>query len=137
MQPIEGITPDSLWISLSVLIGVGGIVILWDKVADVFRKHRERKNKEDIVHHAGIQEQLAAISEKLDNIDKFMQDTNEKFDRDNRRLNALEKQTMDTHNGIAALCRSSLAHINHDLTGNGIETLKKAQEEINEYLTGR
>lgn len=137
MQPIEGITPDALWTSFGVVLGLCSIVILFDKVADIFRKHKARKNDENAERDVTVKDQLAKIEKKLDGMDKFMQDTTEKLDRDNRRINALEKQAQDTHDGISALCRSSLAHINHDLTGNGVETLRKAQEEINKYLTGR
>lgn len=111
--------------------------MLWDKVREVFKKRRQEKEEEAAANDVGLNEQLERISKKLDGIDGFIRETNERFARDNRRLNALEKQAEDTHDGIAALCRSSLAHINHDLTGNGVETLRKAQEEINEYLTGR
>lgn len=137
MQPIEGVTLEALWTTLGTLVGIGGIIILWDKVKDVFRKRKKEKAEEAAANDVTLNDRLDKISSKLDSLDEFVRETNERFDRDNRRLNALEKQTEDTHKGIGALCRSSLAHLNHDLTGNGVETLKKAQEEINEYLTGR
>ena len=137
MQPIEGITLEALWTTIGTLVALGGVIVLWDKVRDVFRKHKKQKEEEAAANDITINTRLDKISTKLDQIDVFIRDTNERFDRDNRRLNALEKQAEDTHKGIGALCRSSLAHLNHDLTGNGVETLKKAQEEINEYLTGR
>lgn len=137
MQPIEGITLEALWTTLATLIAMGGIIVLWDKVRDVFRKRKQQKAEEEAANDVTINARLDKISNKLDQIDVFIRDTNEKFDRDNLRLNVLEKQAADTHSGISALCRSTLAHINHDLTGNGVETLKKAQEEINEYLTRR
>ena len=137
MPPIEGITLESLWTTIGTQIAIGGIIVLWDKVREVFKKRRQEKEEEAAANDVGLNEQLEQISKKLDGIDGFIRETNERFARDNRRLNALEKQAEDTHDGIAALCRSSLAHINHDLTGNGVETLRKAQEEINEYLTGR
>ena len=137
MQPIEGITLEALWTTLATLVAMGGIIVLWDKVKDVFRKRKKEKAEEAAASDVTLNDRLDKISVTLDNLDEFVRETNERFDRDNRRLNALEKQAEDMHKGIGALCRSSLAHINHDLTGNGVETLKKAQEEINEYLTGR
>lgn len=137
MQPIEGITLESFWTTVGTLVSIGGIIVLWDKVRDVFRKRKKEKAEEAAANDVTLNDRLDKISDKLDKIDKFVQETNECFARDNRRLNTLEKQAEDTHKGIAALCRSSLAHINHDLTGNGVDTLRKAQQEINEYLTGR
>lgn len=137
MDPIEGITLESLWSTLGTLVAIGGLIVLWDKVREVFRKHKRQKAEEEAANDVTLNSRLDKISNKLDGIDDFIREANERFDRDNRRLNALEKQAEDTHDGIAALCRSSLAHINHDLTGNGIDTLRKAQEEINGYLTRR
>lgn len=137
MQPIEGVTLEALWTTLGTLVAMGGIIVLWDKVKDVFKKRKKEKAEEAAASDVTINDRLDKISAKLDQIDEFVRESNERFARDNRRLNVLEKQAEDTHAGIAALCRSSLAHINHDLTGNGVETLRKAQEEINEYLTGR
>lgn len=137
MQPIEGVTLEALWTTIGTLIALGGIIVLWDKVKEVFRKRKQQRAEENAANDVTINDRLDKISHKLDQIDAFVHETDERFARDNRRLNTLEKQAEDTHKGIGALCRSSLAHINHDLTGNGIETLKRAQEEINEYLTGR
>lgn len=137
MQPIEGITLEALWTTLGTLVAIGGIIVLYDKVKEVFKKRKRERAEEAAADDLTLNDRLDKISNKLDQIDDFMRETNERFDRDNRRLNMLEKHAEDTRNGIGALCRSSLAHITHDLTGNGVETLKKAQEEINEYLTGR
>ena len=41
MQPIEGVTLEALWTTIGTLIAIGGIIVLWDKVKDVFRKQRK------------------------------------------------------------------------------------------------
>ena len=46
MQPIEGITLEALWTTLATLIAMGGIIVLWDKVRDVFRKRKRQKAEE-------------------------------------------------------------------------------------------
>ena len=65
--------------------------MLWDKVRDVFRKRKQQKAEEEAANDVTINARLDKISNKLDQIDVFIRDTNEKFDRDNRRLNKLDK----------------------------------------------
>lgn len=56
--------------------------------------------------------------------------TDEKLKNDNERLNALESANR-------VLCHSLLAIMNHEITGNSIENLKKAQKEMQDYLIDR
>ena len=43
MEKIEGITPAMLWTFLVVLVGLMALVVLGDKVMDVFRNIKKRK----------------------------------------------------------------------------------------------
>lgn len=44
-QAIEGITPSMLWTSLVVLVGLMALVVLGDKVMDVYRNAKKRKKE--------------------------------------------------------------------------------------------
>ena len=44
LPAVEGLTPVILWYTLMGLVGIGAIVVLVDKVADVFRKAKDRKH---------------------------------------------------------------------------------------------
>lgn len=61
---------------------------------------------------------------------KWRSDTDGKLDRDNKRLTALE-------DGNKVLCQGMLAMLNHEITGNSIDKLRKAQDLMNEYLINR
>lgn len=142
LPKIEGISPGMLWTALYVLIGICLIVITVYKVIEILRKEHERKQEKLAKGDVTVKGQLADIANKLDEITAFMQEANERFDRDNRRLNALEKDKedisrdiRDVKNGIRALCQSSLAHLSHDITGNHVESLRNAEGVIHEYLT--
>ena len=137
LPSLEGLTPTVLWITLFGLICLGSLVILSDKVAEVFRKRRKRIAERAASQDTGVYDALREINRKLSGIDGFIQESDRRFDRDNRRLYELESKYEDINNGIKALCRSSLAHLNHDITGNHVDTLKDALNEINEYLTDR
>ena len=137
LPTLEGLTPTVLWITLFGLICLGSLVVLADKVAEVFRKRRQRIAERSAVSDTTLHSQLREIDSKLSSIDDFIQESDRRFSRDNRRLYELESKYEDINHGIKALCRSSLAHLNHDITGNHVETLKDALNEINEYLTDR
>ena len=129
---IEGLTPLILWYTLAGLVGIGALIILGDKVLEVFKKHREdEKAKED----GTIQGQLDKINKRLDTIDDYIRESDKKFDRDNRRLNSLEANVAHIERGINALARAELAHLQHDITGNHTDNLGQAEREITNYLT--
>ena len=63
------------------------------------------------------------IQKRLDEIDR-------KLNADKDRLNEQEKA-----NGV--IFRALFAQINHEISGNGDDILRKSRDEINEYLTKR
>ena len=42
MPSVEGITPQILWYTIIGLVGIGSVIVLGDKVLEVFRKKKER-----------------------------------------------------------------------------------------------
>ena len=52
------------------------------------------------------------------------------LDNDNRRLKAIEDSNK-------MILQSLLVIINHDITGNGIEKMKEAREELQEFLINK
>ena len=135
LPSVEGLSPIILWYTLVGLVGIGGLIVLYGKVVDVFQQHRMRKDDEEAKKDGTIQGQLDKINKRLDVIDEYIKDSDKKFDRDNRRLNTLEGQVSHIERGINALARAELAHIQHDLTGNHTDNLGKAETEITDYLT--
>lgn len=51
----------------------------------------------------------------------------ELLDRDNNRLKEVEESNK-------IICKSMLVLINHEITGNGIEKMKQARDELQEFL---
>ena len=138
MKPIEGITPDMLWTFLLVLVGLGALVVLADKVADVWRKHKKRK--------AEPEEKLAdEISRKvITNMDARFADIDRKLANDKamieshtREINELRGRIETTEAGIKALCMGVLALMNN---ARGIASQKEmddATATFNKYLTNK
>lgn len=132
---VEGLTPLILWYTFAGIVGIGGLIVLYGKVVEVFQKHRKNKEDAKAKEDGTIQGQLKEINKRLDTIDDYIRESDKKFDRDNRRLNSLETNVAHIEKGINALARAELAHIQHDLTGNHTDNLGKAETEITNYLT--
>ena len=60
----------------------------------------------------------------------WRKNTDSKLKRDDQRLISLE-------DGNRALCQGMLAILNHEITGNSVDKLRKAQETMQDYLINR
>ena len=135
LPTVEGLTPLILWYTFVGVVGIGGLIVLYGKVVEVFQKHRKNKEDAKAKEDGTIQGQLKEINKRLDTIDDYIRESDKKFDRDNRRLNSLEANVAHIERGINALARAELAHIQHDMTGNHTDNLGQAEKEITNYLT--
>ena len=135
LPSVEGLTPVIMWYTFVGIVGFMGLIVLYGNVREVFRQHRKDKEDDTAKKDGTIQGQLDKINKRLDVIDDYIKESDKKFDRDNRRLNSLEKNVEHIERGINALARAELAHIQHDLTGNHTDNLGRAETEITNYLT--
>lgn len=78
----------------------------------------------------GIIKNWKDIRKPSEDVVKWRKDTDDKLDKDNRRINALE-------DGNKVLCQGMLAMLNHEITGNSVDKLRKAQDKLQEYLINR
>lgn len=138
MQPIEGITPDMLWTALIVLVGVGSLIVLGDKVADVWRKHQARKQIS-----SGPESKLAdEISKKvLDKLEPRFADIDRKFANDKQLLEMHTRQIAEQgkridglETGQKAQCRGVLALLNHELHNGNSDEMEAAKKGMDNYL---
>jgi uncharacterized protein HemX len=138
LQPIEGITPDMLWTALIVLVGVCGLIVLGDKVADVWRKHKARKKIA-----SGPESQLAdEISKKvMEKLEPRFADIDRKFANDKqllethtRQIGDMNKRVDSLETGQKAQCRGILALLNHELHNGNSDEMVEAKKEIDNYL---
>lgn len=137
LPSIEGLTPTIVWYTFAGLVGIGALVVLYGKVRETIKAIRKDKSDQKAKEDDTVQGQLDKINKRLDSIDTYIRETDKRFDRDNRRINTLEEQSNDINKGIRALARASLAHLQHDITGNHVDKLKEAEGMITDYLTER
>lgn len=108
-----GFAPSALWVTLGVLVAVGVIAKL---VMDLIIKARELR-KPKVSDEKTIQEKLNS---------------------DNERLRKLEDKTEQQEEELKLILRSQMVIIHHMIDGNGTQSLKDTQQDIEEYLiTGK
>ena len=138
MQPIEGITPQTLWTFLGVLVGLGALIVLADKVMDVWRKHKARKKIESGPESQLAEEISKKVLEKLEprfqEIDRKLNNDKVRLDDQAQRLAALGSRNDTLEAGQKAMCRGVLALLSHEINGNSTDKLREAQSDINDFL---
>lgn len=73
---------------------------------------------------------IAARFKPMKNVKERITSIEAKLDVDKKRLDSQDKAN-------AVIFRALYAQINHELSGNGVEILRKARDEIQDYLTER
>ncbi len=138
MQPIEGITPQALWTFFTVLVGLCALVVLGDKVLDVWRRHQDRKKIKEGPEGKLAEEISKKVMEKLEprfaEIDRKLSNDKALIDDHTRKLAAIEKRHETIAQGQKALCRGILALLSHEINGNSVDKLKEAQAGMNDFL---
>lgn len=126
MQPINGIDPNSLWITLLVLFGAVGI---YNQVMTAIEHHRKAKKPEEEVKDK-VEKRFETIENRLDSIDT-------KLALDKRRLDSLEQRAEEHEGQMRMLLRAQMAMLHHMIDGNNIAKLQLCYDEIEAYLTNK
>ncbi len=134
MQPIEGITPESLWVFFYVLVAILAVAALVFKVIVFYQGQKDRKEKKEKEARGETQKPVAGIQEKLKTIETRLDSIDEKLDRDKKRLEKLEGKQDDIQAGFRALCNASLALLNHEMHNGNTEEMEAAQKGLQTYL---
>ena len=138
MQPIEGITPQALWTFLVVLVGLGALIVLGDKVMDVWRKYKARKGIKEGPEGKLADEISKKVMEKLEprfsEIDRKLANDKALLDEHTKQLSAYDTRFARQEEGQRALCRGVLALLSHEINGNSVDKCEEALEGIKTYL---
>lgn len=137
MPSIGGIGPEQAWTFLYVVVCLVLLIPSVLKIVEFVQKQNDRKaekNREQKQQTEGIantlEDRLEKIEIRLDVIDG-------KLDRDNRRMNELEKKTDTIQDGFRALCTASLALLRNAPANGNDEEMAEAQKGLEAYLISR
>lgn len=146
VQAIEGITPSMLWTFLIVLVGLMALVVLGDKVMDVYRNAKKRKKEHEELQGADITDRIAdkvieklnpALDKKFAEIDKKLAADKQAIELHTTQLNAQTARVDQLDSDTKALLHGMSALLSHEATGNSIEKVKKTNATMNNYLIDR
>ena len=68
---------------------------------------------------------------------EIIQTHTEQIKRHDERIKMLEKANASQDKYVNAMCATMIALLDHSITGNSVEKLKKARDDMNEYLIHR
>ena len=143
---MEGLTPTILWYTLVGVVGICALIILWDKVTEVFRKRKQRQQDEQQLEGQDITDRIAAkvekkLEPKFDEINRKFRDVETKLSNDKesiemhtRQLNAYEDRVDKLEKGNNALCHGVIALLSHQIDGNSVDKLKKSYDGMKNFL---
>ena len=149
-QTIEGISPSMLWTFCVVLVGLLALVVLVNKVVEIFRKEHERRVAKEQLTGQDITERIATavmaklnpeldkrfddVYKKIDELDDKLTTDKETIESHSRQLSAYENRVDQLEDGNKALCHGVFALLSHQVNGNSIDKLVKANEAMKNYL---
>ena len=141
LPTIEGMTPSVLWITLFGLVCIGTLIVLGDKVLDVFRRKHERdrlkKEPEDKLAETISAKVIAKMEPRFAEIDQKLATDKSRLDEHTRLLGTHQDKLTDIDRGNKVLCRGILALLSHEINGNSNDKLKESQQEITNYLINK
>ena len=139
MQPIEGITPSALWTFLGVLLALCGVVVLIDKVADVWRKYKARKEigPESKIAEEISKKVIANMKPQFDEIDKKFAHDKAEIEKHARQIAEIDRRVDSQDSGMKALCQGTLALLNHELHNGNSDEMEDAKKVIDTYLINK
>lgn len=138
LPAIEGLTPSVLWYTMFGLVCLGSLIVLGDKVLDVFRRKHERdklkREPEDKLAETISAKVIAKLEPRFSDIDKKLATDKTRLDEHTRLLGAHEEKMSEIVRGNKIQCRGILAMLQHEINGDSIDKLNESQQEITNYL---
>lgn len=112
-----------LQITLAIMGGLITVMTLWNMI-----EQRVNKTKEPT---SNLDERVSILEKKLEfEVKAVFEHYDSMFGRDKARLDSNEE-------GIKVILRGLLAMMKHEIDGNNTDALKKASDELQEYMLKR
>ena len=145
LPAVEGLSPTILWYTFFGVVCICALIILWDRVREVFAKGKQRRQDHEAEHDGTIQGQLDKMNKQIAEIQADLKKQFSEYDRKfasdketlnmhTRQINTQQSQIERLVSGQKSACRGILALLNHEITGNSVDKLKNAKEKMEDYL---
>jgi len=146
VQAIEGITPNMIWTTLIVFVGLMALYVLFGKARDVFRNEKKQKREAQELQGQDVTDRIAnkvmeklepKLNEKFAEIDRKLESDKQTLALHTSQLNAQKDRVDRLDNDTRALLHGVSALLNHTATGNNVDKVKKTNAVMNNYLIDR
>lgn len=141
VQPIEGITPEALWNTVLVLLGLCAVVVLVYKVIEIARKEHDRKEKKNRLADKDLTDEIA--EKVLEKLEPRFKDIESKLDNDKNRLDnhesaikAVNGSIETIKEGMQVTCDALTAILDHELHNGNSDQMQKARDDLQNYTNG-
>lgn len=111
---------------MALVMGICASIITLSQAVTIVVNAVKKLKEPETVQNAKLEE----ISKKIDVMDARFKVHEEYFDKDNRRINAIEEGNRITQRAILAL-------MSHAIDGNNTKQLTEAKEALNDYLINK
>lgn len=126
-----------LWTALIVLVGLGGLIVLGDKVMDVWRKHQARKKVNSPGNKLAeeiSQMVIAKMEPRFADIEHKFSNDKQSIETHTRQIGEINKRVDSLETGQKAQCRGILALLNHELHNGNSDEMEEAKKGMDNYL---
>lgn len=151
---LEGLLPTDVWNAIIVLLILFGVFVAVFKGVVLIRDEIQKRKDKKELNGAGVTDQIAkkVTDELTTQIDEkfgaFEKRLDQKFEEIDKKL-AADKQTLEMHtaqlnahqgrvdkldNDSKALCHGMFALLSHEVNGNSVDKLKRAEGAMKDYL---
>ena len=142
VQPIEGITPSSLWNAVVVLLGLCAVVVLVYKVIEIGRKEHERKEQKAKLNGKDLTDEIAdkvmdKLAPRLEKIEEKLSKDKERLDSHERRLNSNEDELDRIGQNTEKILDAMDGLLMHFISGNDTEMLKQVKKDLDHYKNSK
>ena len=111
---------------MTLVMGACAAIITISQAVSIVVNAIKKIKEPETVQNSKLEE----ISKKIDVMDARFKVHEEFFDKDNRRINAIEEGNRITQKAILAL-------MTHAIDGNNIKQLTEAKDALNDYLINK
>jgi len=149
MQSIQGFTPEMLWTTIIVVVGLGALFIEYDKIRTIFKNRKKERQEEEQTHDNGFRQQLTEdiatkVMEKLEprlsSIESKLENDKNRLDNHEDAISTIKKSNEVIAGGLEVTCNALVAVLDHELHNGNSDQMQKARDDLQHYtnsLIGR
>lgn len=141
VQPIEGITPSSLWTTVGVLLGLAGIAIVVFKIIEFYWKAKDRKDEHKQLDGKGVtdviaEKVMAKLEPRLEDMEKKLTADKNRLDNHEASIRSLNSSIDSIKDGMQVTADALSAILDHELHNGNTDQMQKARDELQKYTNG-